>query len=173
MAVLKEPRHMLEGAATVYARVALGSAFLSAVADRFGVWGVAGARNVAWGDVGHFLTYTARITPFVPHPLVPAVGWDGDGPRGRRWPRADRRHRDARRGDCGRHLARAVRVRDDARHRCQNGIRRVGVFGLGRRVSSRVCVGLPARGGEHPDPSFGGAERHASPALAVDGVGGR
>jgi uncharacterized membrane protein YphA (DoxX/SURF4 family) len=59
----------------LYARLALGSAFLSAVADRFGIWGAAGARNIAWGDFGHFLTYTARITPFVPHSLVPAAGW--------------------------------------------------------------------------------------------------
>ena len=65
----------LEVAATVYGRLALGSAFLSAVADRFGMWGPAGARNVAWGDFGRFLTYAARITPVVPHRLVLSVGW--------------------------------------------------------------------------------------------------
>jgi len=59
----------------VFGRLALGSAFLSAVADRFGMWGPAGGRNVAWGDFGHFLAYTARITPVVPHPLVPSIGW--------------------------------------------------------------------------------------------------
>jgi hypothetical protein len=37
----------LRGPATVFLRLALGVAFLSAVADRFGLWGPAGAKNVA------------------------------------------------------------------------------------------------------------------------------
>jgi hypothetical protein len=32
---------------SVYVRLALGTAFLSAVADRFGLWGPPGARNVS------------------------------------------------------------------------------------------------------------------------------
>jgi thiosulfate dehydrogenase (quinone) large subunit len=59
----------------LYARIALGAGFLSAVADRFGVWGAPGARNVAWGDFGHFLAYTAKVNPYLTASLVPAVGW--------------------------------------------------------------------------------------------------
>jgi hypothetical protein len=35
---------------TVFLRVAVGISFLSAVADRFGLWGAYGQANVAWGD---------------------------------------------------------------------------------------------------------------------------
>lgn len=58
-----------------YGRIALGVGFLSAVADRFGLWGAAGARNVAWGDFGHFLAYTAKVNPYLSASLVPALGW--------------------------------------------------------------------------------------------------
>jgi hypothetical protein len=34
---------------TVLLRVALGATFLTAVTDRFGVWGAPGAPQVAWG----------------------------------------------------------------------------------------------------------------------------
>ena len=34
----------------VFLRLVLGGAFLSAVADRFGLWGPAGTRNASWGD---------------------------------------------------------------------------------------------------------------------------
>lgn len=59
----------------LYGRLALGVAFLSAVADRFGLWGAPGARNVAWGDFGHFLAYTAKVNPYLSPRLVPALGW--------------------------------------------------------------------------------------------------
>ena len=65
------PRRLI----VAYGRVALGVGFLSAVADRFGLWGAAGARNVAWGDFGHFLAYTARVNPYLSASLVPALGW--------------------------------------------------------------------------------------------------
>jgi len=35
--------------ARLFARIALGASFLSAVADRFGLWGPYGAKNVSWG----------------------------------------------------------------------------------------------------------------------------
>ena len=47
-------------------RVSLAAAFLSAVADRFGLWGKPGAPNVAWGDFGHFTEYTATLNPYLP-----------------------------------------------------------------------------------------------------------
>jgi hypothetical protein len=59
----------------IYARVALGVAFLSAVADRFGWWGAPGTRNVAWGDFRHFLACTGKVNPYLSASLVPALGW--------------------------------------------------------------------------------------------------
>ena len=60
---------------TVYLRLALGSAFLSSVADRFGLWGATGAKNVAWGNFDNFLAYTAMLNPYAPSSLIPALGW--------------------------------------------------------------------------------------------------
>ena len=60
---------------TSFARFALGLSFLSAVADRFGLWGAYGAPHVAWGDFGHFVTYTAKLNWFVPLPMIPALAW--------------------------------------------------------------------------------------------------
>jgi uncharacterized membrane protein YphA (DoxX/SURF4 family) len=57
------------------ARVALGAGFLSAVADRFGIWGPPGATNVAWGDFESFVQYAAKINPYLPTPVIPALGW--------------------------------------------------------------------------------------------------
>src|SRR5262244_2402672 len=37
----------------LFARFALGASFLSAVADRFGLWGPYGAKNVSWGNFAH------------------------------------------------------------------------------------------------------------------------
>jgi thiosulfate dehydrogenase (quinone) large subunit len=59
----------------IYARLALGLGFLSAVADRLGLWGAPGQSNVAWGDFAHFLVYTAKLNPYLPPSAIPAVGW--------------------------------------------------------------------------------------------------
>ena len=37
---------------SVFLRCALGLGFLSAVADRFGLWGAFGQPNVEWGNFG-------------------------------------------------------------------------------------------------------------------------
>lgn len=68
-------RARLLSLAVPFARIALGLAFLSAVADRFGLWGGPGARGVAWGQMGPFLEYTATVNPWFPSTLIPAVGW--------------------------------------------------------------------------------------------------
>jgi len=47
-------------------RLSLATAFLSAVADRFGLWGSNGAPHVAWGDWSHFAAYSQKLTWFVP-----------------------------------------------------------------------------------------------------------
>lgn len=61
--------------AALYLRLALASAFLSAVADRFGVWGLPGEPGVAWGDFDRFLAYAAFLVPFLPRAGVPVLGW--------------------------------------------------------------------------------------------------
>jgi len=61
--------------ASLYLRLALGIAFLSAVADRFGVWGPHGGHNVAWGDFTHFTEYAAKVNPWAPPGLVPMLAW--------------------------------------------------------------------------------------------------
>jgi hypothetical protein len=51
-------------------RVALAFSFLSAVADRFGLWGPFGVGGVAWGDFERFTAYTARLLWFLPASLA-------------------------------------------------------------------------------------------------------
>jgi uncharacterized membrane protein YphA (DoxX/SURF4 family) len=64
-----------ERAGTSYLRLALAAGFLTAVTDRFGLWGPPGAPNVAWGDFRHFLAYTATLNPHLPAAVIPALGW--------------------------------------------------------------------------------------------------
>lgn len=52
-----------------FARLALAAGFLSAVADRFGLWGQAGNAGVVWGDWEHFVAYSASLNSFVPDAL--------------------------------------------------------------------------------------------------------
>ena len=54
-------------------RLALAITLLSAVADRFGIWGASGATNVAWGDWSHFVAYTAKVNSFLPQGLAPTL----------------------------------------------------------------------------------------------------
>jgi uncharacterized membrane protein YphA (DoxX/SURF4 family) len=54
-----------------YARVALGCAFLSAVADRFGLWGKYGG----WGNFANFTRYTAQVNSFMPAVTAPFLAW--------------------------------------------------------------------------------------------------
>lgn len=63
------------GYASVYLRLALGTAFLSAVADRVGMWGRPGAHLVAWGNFHNFLVYVGQLNPWFPANWIPAVGW--------------------------------------------------------------------------------------------------
>jgi hypothetical protein len=60
---------------TAFLRVGLGVGFLSAVADRLGLWGSYGRPNVAWGDMQHFLPYVGKLNPWFPTAIIPAVGW--------------------------------------------------------------------------------------------------
>src|SRR5689334_7949513 len=58
---------------SVFLRLALGFSFLSAVADRFGLWGVFGQPNVAWGNFSRFADYTHRLNWFVPAGMIPTL----------------------------------------------------------------------------------------------------
>jgi putative oxidoreductase len=61
-----------ERAGVLYARIALGAAFLSGIADRFGLyWG----RNVGYGDFAGFVRYTAKVNSFMPSATIPFLAW--------------------------------------------------------------------------------------------------
>ena len=67
------PRHT--AAAALFLRIALSASFLSAVADRFGLWGPAGSPNVAWGGFDAYLEYTALLLSALPKSAIPVLGW--------------------------------------------------------------------------------------------------
>lgn len=62
-------------AARWFLRVALAVTFLSAVADRFGLWGPPGAPGVAWGAWQPFVSYTGTLNWFLPTLAIPALAW--------------------------------------------------------------------------------------------------
>ena len=55
----------------LYARSALGAAFLSAVASRFGFY----SRNVGYGNFANFVRYTAEVNSFMPAFTIPFLAW--------------------------------------------------------------------------------------------------
>ena len=59
---------------SVFLRCALGLGFLSAVADRFGLWGAFGQPNVEWGNFSRFLEYTHSLNWYVPAKTIPPLG---------------------------------------------------------------------------------------------------
>jgi putative oxidoreductase len=56
----------------LYARIALGAAFLSGIADRFGLYR---GRNVGYGNFDGFLDYTAKVNSFMPAATIPFLAW--------------------------------------------------------------------------------------------------
>ena len=52
--------------AAIFLRLALAAGFLSAVADRFGLWGPPGTPGVAWGGFDRFLAYTGKLLWYLP-----------------------------------------------------------------------------------------------------------
>ena len=62
------------GFSSAFLRYALGLGFLSAVADRFGLWGPFGRTNVAWGNFSRFLEYTHTLNWYMPAAMIPALG---------------------------------------------------------------------------------------------------
>ena len=65
----------LSNTAPVAMRMALAAGFLSAVADRFGLWGPIGTPGVSWGGFAKFLDYTATLLPYLSTTLVAVAGW--------------------------------------------------------------------------------------------------
>jgi len=59
--------------ARVLLRLVLCITFLVAIADRFGVLGSYGGKNVSWGDWKHFVEYVAVLNWFIPKALIPAL----------------------------------------------------------------------------------------------------
>ncbi|NQY31022.1 MAG: DoxX family protein [Flavobacteriaceae bacterium] len=55
----------------LFLRFAISVSFLSAVADRFGIWN---KEVSAWGNWDNFLEYTALINPWLPNFLVSPIG---------------------------------------------------------------------------------------------------
>lgn len=55
----------------LFLRLAISVGFLSAVADRFGLWN---AKISVWGNWNSFLEYTALINPWIPSSMIPAAG---------------------------------------------------------------------------------------------------
>jgi thiosulfate dehydrogenase [quinone] large subunit len=53
----------------LFLRFGIGIGFLSAVADRFGLWP---AEVSSWGNWESFLEYTKLINPIIPESLIPA-----------------------------------------------------------------------------------------------------
>ena len=55
----------------LYARIALGAAFLSGIASRFGLYG----KNIGYGNFANFVKYTADVNSFMPAFSIPFLAW--------------------------------------------------------------------------------------------------
>jgi len=54
-------------AALIYARIALGLAFLNGIAERFGLYGT----DVGYGNYANFVKYTGQVNAFMPAWSIP------------------------------------------------------------------------------------------------------
>lgn len=55
-------------------RIVLAITMLSAVADRFGIWGAPGSNGVAWGTWENFVTYTQTLNPYANKATAEVLG---------------------------------------------------------------------------------------------------
>jgi uncharacterized membrane protein YphA (DoxX/SURF4 family) len=60
--------------ASLLLRLGLGVGFLSAVADRLGLWGAFGQPNVEWGNFSRFLEYTHTLNWYLPAGMTLPLG---------------------------------------------------------------------------------------------------
>jgi putative oxidoreductase len=72
IAVVPERKVNWERWGILYARFALGAAFLSGIADRFGLYT---GRNVGYGNFAGFVDYTAKVNSFMPAFTIPFLAW--------------------------------------------------------------------------------------------------
>lgn len=68
--IIRQQKYIL-----IFMRLALGMAFLSAVADRFGLWGNPGEANVGWGEFQAFENYVLYLNPCLFDSLLTFVSW--------------------------------------------------------------------------------------------------
>ena len=73
MAGVNQPLRAMnwERAGALYARLAVGAAFLSAVASRFGLWD----RTLDLKHFATFMQYAAEVNSFLPKAWIPFVAW--------------------------------------------------------------------------------------------------
>lgn len=57
----------MRSAALIYARVALGLAFLNGIAERFGLYG----KTVGYGNYANYVKYAAQVNSFMPTWSIP------------------------------------------------------------------------------------------------------
>lgn len=55
-------------------RIVLAITMLSAVADRFGIWGAPGSNGVAWGTWENFVLYTQTLNPYANKATAEVLG---------------------------------------------------------------------------------------------------
>jgi len=60
-----------ERAGRLYTRIALGAAFLSAAASRFGLWD----RTLDLRHFANFMQYAAEVNSFMPAAAIPFIAW--------------------------------------------------------------------------------------------------
>lgn len=61
---------------SLFARVAIALSFLSAVADRAGMWTpLLGSENITWGNMESFIAYTGVLVPWIPIAVLPLLAW--------------------------------------------------------------------------------------------------
>jgi putative oxidoreductase len=65
------PQRSYVKVAVIYTRLALGAAFLSGIADRFGLYG----KNVGYGNFENFVRYTAQVNSFMPAFTIRFLAW--------------------------------------------------------------------------------------------------
>lgn len=69
----------MDKASLLFLRLALAGSYLSAVADRFGLWGKYGEPGVVWGNMKSFLEYTQFLNPWAPTALSNFLGYTATG----------------------------------------------------------------------------------------------
>ena len=62
------------GYGSLVLRIGLGVGFLSAVADRLGLWGAFGQPNVEWGNFSRVLEYTHTLNWYLPAAMILPLG---------------------------------------------------------------------------------------------------